>query len=85
MEIEQYEDIERSHKKDKPFALVSKECQNSKNMSLKSVYIEPQAVSDEFKSEAMKEKGKINESEPKSQYESDEMDEYLAFLSKRFS
>lgn len=61
-QIEQDEEIERSHEKDKNVVLISKNCQDGENIGSKTVKTELQFRSDEFKYEVIK-KGQIKDSD----------------------
>ena len=88
LEIQQDDEIERSQRKEKTVALVAKDKEIKKAVSSEEEAVSEAPIRDagEGKVEARKGKGKAEiEDESMHQDDLDDIDEYLAFLSRRFS
>ena len=84
LEIQQDEEIEKGQRKDKAVALVA---QNKEDETSEGVVVEaPSKIAGENRQEAGKGKGNTEiEEESVHQEDLDDIDEYLAFMSRRFS
>ena len=85
LEMEQDEEIEKVQKKNRSVALVAS-VEKAEDVKEEVVAATPSQSACEGRAESRKCKGKmIEESEPSNQEEMDELDEHLAFLSRKFS